>query len=94
LRPILATLIVSLKAGGSSVRNDKTEYGTKAAGCKNKSMSTQKRVPTNTVSRVLEIPKFLVVWLMTEMTVDQALKKIRMCQHLKSAVARMACQKV
>jgi len=63
-------------------------------GCKNESMSTQNRVPTNTVSRVLEIPKFLVVWLMTEMIVDQAPKKISMCQHLKSAVARMACQKV
>ena len=46
------------------------------------------------MSRVLEIAKLLVVWLMTETRVDQAPKKISMCQHLKSAVAKMACQKV
>jgi hypothetical protein len=38
--------------------------------------------------------KFFTLSLMTEMAVDQAAKKIRMCQHLKSAVARIACQKV
>jgi hypothetical protein len=95
LRPIPPTLVVSFEAGRRSVRNDKTENGTKAAGGENasKSIDLRERVPTNTVRRVLEIPRFFVVWLMTEMTVDQAAKKIRMCQHLKSAVARIACQK-
>jgi hypothetical protein len=46
------------------------------------------------VSRVLETPRSFVVWLMTEMRVDQAAKKMSMCQHRKSAVARMAFQKV
>jgi hypothetical protein len=96
LRPIPPTLIVSFEAGCSSIRNDKTENGTKAAGGENtsKSIDLRERVPTNTVRRVLEIPRFFVVWLMTETVVDQAAKKISMCQHLKSAVARSACQKV
>ena len=46
------------------------------------------------MSRVLETPRSFVVWLMTEMRVDQAAKKMSMCQHRKSAVARMAFQKV
>jgi hypothetical protein len=97
LRPIPPTLVVSFEAGRSSVRNDKTENGTEAAGGSqnaSKSIDLGERDPTNTVRRVLEIPKFFVVWLMTEMMVDQAAKKIRMCQHLKSAVARIACAKV
>ena len=46
------------------------------------------------VSKVLAIPKSFMVLLMTEMTVDQAPKKMRICQHLNSAVARMAFQNV
>ena len=48
---------------------------------------------TNTVSKVLAIPKSFTVWLMTEIAVDQMPKRIRICQHRNSAVARMAFQK-
>ena len=54
----------------------------------------QKSILTNTVSRVFDIPRSFVVWLMTDMVVDQAVKKMSMCQHRKSVVARMAFQKV
>jgi hypothetical protein len=40
------------------------------------------------------MPRSFVVWLMTEMVVDQAVKKMSMCQHRKSVVARMAFQTV
>jgi hypothetical protein len=54
----------------------------------------KKSIVTNTVSRVLAIPKFFILWLMTEIAVDQAPKKMRICQHLNSAVARSAFQNV
>jgi hypothetical protein len=49
---------------------------------------------TNTVSKVLAIPRSFILWLMTEIAVDQAPKKMRICQDLNSAVARIAFQKV
>jgi hypothetical protein len=49
---------------------------------------------TNTVSRVLEKPKSFTLWLMTAIAVDQAPKKTRICQHLNSAVARIAFKSV
>jgi hypothetical protein len=95
LRPIPPSLVVPLETRRRSVRNNKTKNGTKTT-CRNIShmSSRQKSILTNTVSRVLAIPKLWVVALMTEMAVDQAPKKISICQHLKSAVARIACQKV
>jgi hypothetical protein len=47
-----------------------------------------------TVSKVLAMPKSFILWLMTEIAVDQAPKKIRRCQHRNNAVARIAFQKV
>ena len=95
LRPIPPSLIVPLETRRCSVRNYKTEHGTKAADHKvSRSHQDKKSMLTNTVSSVLDIPKFFVVWLMTEMVVDQAAKNMSMCQHRKSAVARMAFQKV
>lgn len=95
MRPILATFVVSLKTRRRSVRNYETKDGTKAAGHQYKSMpSRQKSTLTNTVSRVFAIPKSFTLALMTEMAVDQAPKKRSKCQHLNSAVARMAFQKV
>lgn len=54
----------------------------------------KKGILTNTVSRVFAIPKSFTLALTTEMAVDQAPKKRSKCQHLNSAVARMAFQKV
>ncbi len=55
--------------------------------------SSRQSILTNTVSKVLAIPKSFTVWLMTEIAVDQMPKRIRICQHRNSAVARMAFQK-
>jgi hypothetical protein len=54
----------------------------------------QKSIVTNTVSKVLAIPKLFILWLTTEIRLDQAPKKMRRCQHLNSAVARIAFIKV
>jgi len=96
LRPVPPSLVVSLETRRRSVRNNKTEDGTKTARRRISQCYHQdkKNILTNTVSRVLDIPKLWVVWLMTEMAVDQAPKKMSICQHLKSAVARIAFQKV
>ncbi len=40
------------------------------------------------------MPKSFVVWLITQIAVDQAPKKRSRCQHRQSAVARRACDKV
>jgi len=40
------------------------------------------------------MPRFFVVWLITEIAVAQTPKKRSRCQHRKRAVARIACQKV
>lgn len=54
----------------------------------------KKDISTDTVSRVLGIPKSFTLSLITQMAVDQAPKKMSMCQHLNSAVARRARKKV
>jgi hypothetical protein len=66
LRPILATFVVSLETRRRSIRNYETEDGTNAAGHKiNQSHRDKKKsIVTNTVSKVLAIPKFLILWLM------------------------------
>ena len=55
---------------------------------------TRESIVTNTVSRVLAMPKSFTLWLMTEIAVDQAPNKMMICQHLKSVVARIAFQNV
>ena len=40
------------------------------------------------------MPRFFVVWLITEIAVAHAPKKISRCQHRKRAVARIAWKKV
>lgn len=62
LRPILATFVVSLETRRRSIRNDETEDGTNAAGHKiSQSYREKKSILTNTVSKVLAIPKLFIL---------------------------------
>ena len=94
MRPVLSALIVPLKTRGCPVRNHKAENGTKAAGHAMSQKSGQAVIATDTVSRELEIPKFFIFALMTQIAVDQAPTRTSIYQHLNSAVASSAWKKV